>query len=46
MPSFGIGMVIAFPLIYACFGFIFGIIAAWLYNVVAGWTGGIEVEMQ
>jgi hypothetical protein len=37
----GIFMVI-FPFIYAVMGFVFGIIAAAIYNLVAKWTGGIE----
>jgi hypothetical protein len=27
-------------------GFIFGVIGAAIYNLVAGWTGGIEVEVE
>ncbi|MBU0620663.1 MAG: hypothetical protein KJ795_02340 [Gammaproteobacteria bacterium] len=30
------------PIFYAIFGFIFTMIAAWAYNLVAGWVGGIE----
>ena len=40
--SMPMAMIIAIPVIYVVFGFIFTAIAAWLYNVVAGWTGGIE----
>jgi hypothetical protein len=31
------------PVIYAVLGFIFGAITAFLYNLVAGWTGGVEI---
>jgi hypothetical protein len=50
--SGGIGMVmgaasiIIFPLLYGCFGFVASLIAAWLYNVLAGLVGGIEIETQ
>lgn len=44
--GFGPVLAIAFPLIYACIGFVFGFIGAALYNVVAGWVGGIEVELE
>ena len=42
----GMGVAIAVPLIYACIGAIASLIAAALYNLVAGWTGGIEVEVE
>ena len=50
--SGGIGMVmgaasiIIFPLLYGCFGFVASFIAAWLYNVLAGLVGGIEIETR
>lgn len=44
--SFGIGFAIAMPLLYALFGAIGTLIAAALYNVAAGWVGGIEVELE
>ena len=34
--------VIFLPIIYAVLGFIGGVIAAFIYNMVAKWTGGIE----
>lgn len=33
------------PVIYAIIGFIVGAIAAFIYNLVAGWVGGIELEL-
>ena len=36
------GMLIFMPIIYMVFGFIFTIIGAWVYNIVAKWVGGIE----
>ncbi len=35
-----------FPVIYVVLGFIFTALAAWLYNHVAKWTGGIEFESE
>lgn len=42
----GIGAIIFLPLFYGLIGFIGGIITAWLYNIVAGLTGGLEVEFD
>ena len=46
MPAVGMiaGAVIA-PIFYAIFGFIGGVIAAFIYNLVASWTGGIEFTL-
>lgn len=41
----GFAAVIIYPIIYAIIGFISGVIAAFLYNIVAGWVGGIEMEL-
>jgi len=35
-----------FPVFYALAGFIGGIIAAAIYNLVAKWTGGLEFEVR
>jgi hypothetical protein len=34
------------PIIYAVLGFIGGIIAAFIYNLVAKWTGGVEFTTE
>jgi hypothetical protein len=34
------------PLFYAGIGFVGGALSAFLYNVMAKWLGGIEVQMQ
>jgi hypothetical protein len=34
------------PFLYAICGFLGGMLTAWLYNVVAGWTGGVEVRLE
>jgi len=46
MMAFGIGFALAMPVLYAVMGFIFGVIGAGLYNLVAGWIGGIEVDVE
>jgi len=38
--------VIVLPLIYGFFCFIMTLIGAWLYNLVAGFAGGVSVELQ
>jgi hypothetical protein len=44
--ALGMLFAIMLPVIYAVLGFIGGLIAAALYNVVAKWTGGFEFETQ
>jgi hypothetical protein len=39
-------MVIIMPIVYGVIGGIFAAIAALIYNVVAGWTGGIGLELE
>lgn len=34
------------PIGYAIVGFLTGVLVAALYNLVAGWTGGIELELN
>ena len=41
---FGFGLFM--PVFYGVMGFIFGIISAALYNLIARWIGGIEVEVE
>lgn len=46
MGMFGAAAIIAFPLFYGVVGFIMSLIAAALYNLIAGWVGGIELDVQ
>ncbi|MDZ4714062.1 MAG: hypothetical protein SH819_01215 [Cytophagales bacterium] len=44
---FGGGMVLIFlPFIYGVVGFVFTAIACAIYNLISGWTGGIELEFE
>ena len=42
--DFGLGFAIVLPLLYGLAGFVFTAIGCLLYNLVAGWVGGIEVD--
>jgi len=43
--AMGVGMAIVAPVFYAVMGFVLGVIGAFIYNLIAGWVGGIEVEV-
>ena len=43
---FGVGAIIFMPILYGIIGFTAGAIAAFVYNVVAGMIGGIEIELS
>jgi hypothetical protein len=42
----GLGAIIFFPILYGLIGGIFGAIGAVIYNLVAGWVGGLEVDIS
>ncbi len=42
----GAAAIIFVPIVYGIAGFIGGLIVAALYNLVAGWIGGIKVELE
>lgn len=46
MVSLGVAAIIVLPILYGTAGFVFGAIGALLYNLVASWVGGIEVELE
>ena len=41
-----VGEAIVLPLFYAGFAFLFGALAAWIYNLVAEKFGGLELEFR
>ena len=42
----GAGSIIFFPILYGGMGFVFTLVFAALYNVLAGMVGGIELDVQ
>lgn len=42
----GIAIMIILPIVYGILGFIFGAIGAFIYNVLAGMIGGVEIEVE
>jgi hypothetical protein len=43
---FGVGAIVFLPLFYGAMGFVMTLVAAWLYNVAAGFVGGVEIQTQ
>ena len=43
---FGVGAVIILPLFYGVIGAIFAAIGAAFYNLLAGFVGGLEIEVE
>ena len=43
---FGIGAIVMMPIFYGIMGFVGGAIVAAAYNLIAGWTGGIELDIR
>ncbi|MGM5484760.1 MAG: hypothetical protein ACQEP1_02710 [Nanobdellota archaeon] len=44
--NIGAASIVIFPIMYGIIGFIGGLIFTWLYNLVAGWIGGIRIELK
>ena len=42
----GVGAIVVFPVLYGGVAFVATLVGAWLYNVVAGLVGGIEMDLQ
>jgi hypothetical protein len=44
----GVAIVLCFvlPVFYAVIGGLCGMLIAWIYNVIAGWVGGVEFEVE
>lgn len=43
---FGVGAIIALPIFYGIAGLIVGIITVLIFNVVTGFIGGLEIEVE
>ena len=43
---FGVGAIVFLPIFYGGMGAVMALVAAWLYNVAAGFIGGIEVRTE
>ena len=48
MPFGGVGLaaIIIAPIVYGCIGFVASLIGAALYNLVAGWVGGVVIQTE
>ena len=44
--GFGLSSIIVLPIAYAIVGAIGGAIGAVIYNLAAGWVGGLEIDIQ
>ena len=44
--AFGIGAVVFLPIFYGVLGFIFSLLMAGLYNLIAGVIGGVEIDVS
>jgi hypothetical protein len=42
----GLGMMILFPIFYAVLGLVAGLIMGALYNLAAGYMGGVEIDVE
>lgn len=45
LGSFGLASIILFPLLYGVTGLVAGALFAFFYNIIAGWVGGLEIEV-
>ena len=43
---FGAAAIVILPIFYGVAGFVMSLIGAALYNVAAGWVGGVELDVQ
>ena len=46
LKAVGFAIIIILPIIYAVIGFALGALGAWVYNLLAGWVGGVELELK
>lgn len=46
MLGMGMGFMLLIPVIYAAMGFVFGVLSAFVYNLLARWIGGLALEFE
>jgi len=46
ISQLGYSSIIILPILYGIIYFISGIVTAFIYNLLAGWIGGIELELR
>ncbi|MBI4095479.1 MAG: hypothetical protein HY438_01310 [DPANN group archaeon] len=46
LANLGLLWIIILPLAGLLFGFLMGVITAFVFNLIAGWLGGIEFEVE
>ncbi len=44
--ALGVIFALVMPVLYAGLGFVAGLVGSLIYNLIAKWMGGIEVELQ
>ena len=42
----GRGLILLMPIGYAVMGYLSTLVVCWIYNLVAGWVGGIEITLE
>jgi len=42
----GVAAIVVFPILYGGIGFLSALLFAWLYNLLVGVVGGIQVELE
>lgn len=45
-PMMGVGAIVILPILWGIFGFIGGLIGAFLYNIAAKIGGGVELDLS
>jgi hypothetical protein len=43
---FGVGAIIALPIIYGIMGFLVAAFTTWLFNIAAGIAGGVKIQIE
>ncbi len=46
IPAFFILAFVVLVLMFILFGFLVGLVGSWLYNVIAGWVGGVKIDLK